>query len=162
MNGNQPVALARLAFYGEWSGKDETEGLAVGGFGGTVESWKEFEHEWKAVLDAYGLKYFRMSEFAQSTGQFKGWKDQEQRRIALLDALIGLLKSRALHWFGACVLSSDYDCVDADYQLHEFATKYALCATTPSPRLFPLGARISIGQRLSSSPFRNPPSSLAN
>jgi hypothetical protein len=130
MDGNQPVALAGLTFYGDASGKDETEGLAVGGFVGTVESWKEFEHEWKAVLDAYGLKYFRMSEFAQSTGQFKGWKDQEQRRIALLDALIGLLKSRALHWFGACVLSSDYDCVDADYQLHEFATKYALCATT--------------------------------
>src|SRR6266849_2075196 len=84
----------------------------------------------EAVLDAYGLKYFRMSELAQSTGQFKGWKDQEQRRIPLLDALIGLLKRRTLHWFGACVLSSDYDCVDADYHLHEFARNYALCETT--------------------------------
>ena len=37
MDGNQPVAVAGLTFYGDASGKDETEGLAVGGFVGTVE-----------------------------------------------------------------------------------------------------------------------------
>jgi len=38
MDVNQPVAVAGLTFYGDASGKDDTEGLAVGGRAGKNSS----------------------------------------------------------------------------------------------------------------------------
>jgi hypothetical protein len=124
------VAVSGLTFYGDASGKDQTEPLAVGGFVATVEAWKAFDPEWKAVLEANGLHYFRMSEFAHSTNQFKQWKGQEGRRIGLIDSLVKILERYTLHWSGACILKRDYERVDADYRLHEYATRYAICAVT--------------------------------
>lgn len=123
------VVVSGLTFYGDASGKDETEALAVGGFLATVDDWVAFDREWKEVLDANGLAYFRMSEFAHSTRQFKGWQHQEHRRVSLIDSLVKILERRTLHWAGACILKRDYEPVDADYKLREFATPYAICAT---------------------------------
>src|SRR5205085_5574772 len=60
----------------------------------TVEGWIDFDREWKERLSKDGLEHFHAQKFAQSSGPFSsGWKDNEQRRKALLGDLVGIIRS---------------------------------------------------------------------
>ena len=53
----------------------------VAGAVASAQDWIDFDVEWSKALKDNGLRYFRMSEFANSFGQFKsGWKKNENRR----------------------------------------------------------------------------------
>jgi len=108
--------MLALTLYCDASGKEDST-ISVGGFVGEVDGWSHFS-----------LKYFRMSEFAHSVGQFANdWKGKETKRRAVLDRLISLILSHAKFWTGICVLLVDYHRADKDWQLHEKAYPYPLC-----------------------------------
>lgn len=121
--------FAMISLYCDASGKEQDPLISIGGVVSTAEKWRLFDDEWHQALKAFGLDYFRMSEFAHSVGQFaSGWKSSEGKRRALLDRLIAIMISYVQFWTGVCVLKSDYDKVDADYELHERMFPYTVCA----------------------------------
>jgi hypothetical protein len=86
---------------------------------------------WALVLKQSDVEYFRMSEFAQSTGQFAvGWKKNETRRRNLLEKLVGIIKRHVRCWIGACVSQQEYDAADSIYRLREFLQPYPVCGVT--------------------------------
>jgi predicted RNA-binding protein with PUA domain len=80
--------MAALTAYFDASGKpDAGYELVVSGFISTAKKWRRFEEKWQRLLDKEGLPYFHMKEFAPSTGIFKHWKNDEQRRRRFLAEL---------------------------------------------------------------------------
>ena len=118
-----------LALYGDASGKEEDPIIAVGGAIARTDEWLKFEPEWNAVLEEFCVPYFHMREFAHSIEAYKvGWKKNEIKRKAFIDALVKVIVPHVSYWMGACVLRSDYEKVDADYKLHEQYYPYTFCA----------------------------------
>jgi len=118
-----------ISLYCDASGKDSSDGIAVGGFVSTADEWREFDRKWRIALDENELEYFRMAEFAHSTDQFEhGWKGDEQKRRNFLNRLLLIIREHAKYWMAACVLKRDYNRVDADYELHERTYPFTLCA----------------------------------
>jgi hypothetical protein len=101
----------------------------VAGAVATVENWKKFDRDLRAVLAEFGIAYFRMAEFAHSVGQFaNGWKKNESKRQAFLQRLILIMaKGYISQWLGACISQKAYDTADAIYQLHETLRPYPFC-----------------------------------
>jgi hypothetical protein len=125
------VAPDPLTVYCDASGKETDDVFVVGGALSTVGNWRAFDVEWKRALDENELLYFRMSEFAQSTGQFKkGWKKNEARRRQLLQRLSQIIADRVKYWMGVCIFKSAYDKANEKYQLAESYHPYTLCAHT--------------------------------
>jgi len=103
----------------------------VAGAVASVQDWLDFDKDWTAALRENGLLYFRMTEFAQSTRQFKvGWKANETRRREFLLRLAQIIVDHVACWIGVCVSQKDYDAADSIYQLHEFLQPYPLCGLT--------------------------------
>jgi hypothetical protein len=115
------IAPDPLVLYCDASRTNGDQHHVVAGAIGTVESWKQFDKDWRTALNEFHIEYFRMSEFAHSVGQFAvGWKKNEHRRRALVERLITIMaKGYILHWTGTCVSQKDYDEADTIYQLHE-------------------------------------------
>ena len=117
--------------YCDASGNETDPLFVVAGAVGTVEGWTRFDRDWKLALSENGLAYFRMSEFAQSKGQFaEGWEGNEDRRRELLNRLVGIIISSVECWIGAALFRRDYDKADQVYQLHEYLQPYPLCGVT--------------------------------
>jgi hypothetical protein len=94
--------------------------LVVGGYIASFEQWGKFESEWNEVLKEFGVpSYFRMAEFAHSTGQFSGWRDKEDRRRAFLKKLTTVIRIRVRRSIGLALLLDDYNAVNADFELSE-------------------------------------------
>ncbi len=119
-----------LTLYCDASGKDDRDVMVVAGFIASTDDWLNFEREWDRVLRHFKLGYFHMVEFAQSVKQFRGWKDDEERRRQLLTGLAMVIARHAKFWVGASVYLKDYSKVDAEYKLHEHFFPYPLCGLT--------------------------------
>ncbi len=103
----------------------------VAGAIASVKDWNDFDNEWRPALKDNGIQYFRMSEFAHSTGQFqKGWKNNEDRRRKFLERLAKIISEHIASWVGVCVSQKDYDAADLKYQLREYLRPYPLCGVT--------------------------------
>ncbi len=66
--------------------------MCVAGYLFSPEQCRRFDQEWAEVLEEFSLRYFRMSECAHGTGEFKGRReicDPVARRM------IGIIKRRA-------------------------------------------------------------------
>jgi len=79
--------------------------LVTAGFISSANDWIEFDERWRARLSRDDIKYFHMVEFAQSTVQFEGWKNDEPRRRALFADLLELISTYAYRRFG-CAIST--------------------------------------------------------
>jgi hypothetical protein len=118
-----------LALYCDASGKETDPIIVVAGAVSSVQHWLRFDEQWTQALLDNNLEYFRMSEFAHSTGQFKyGWKGSEDRRQQFLKRLVRIAMEHIQCWIGAAVRKSDYDRADAVYQVREFLQPYPLCS----------------------------------
>jgi hypothetical protein len=103
----------------------------VAGAIASIQKWADFDTQWAQALADNNLKYFRMSEFAQSVGQFAvGWKNREDRRRAFLLRLARIIAEHVACWVGACVSQRDYNAADRVYELHEYLQPYPLCGVT--------------------------------
>ncbi len=125
------IAPDPFTLYCDASGNETDLLFVVAGAVGTVEGWKAFDHDWKLALSDNELAYFRMSEFAQSKGQFAdGWEGNEARRRAFLNRLIGVIIRTVKCWIGAAVFLRDYEKADRVYELREYLQPYPLCGVT--------------------------------
>jgi hypothetical protein len=86
------VALLSAALDAAGSSHDQPV-LVVAGFISTAEQWVEFDCEWTHRLKQDGIECFHANEFANSRGQFKGWRDQESRRRKLSADLMGIIQN---------------------------------------------------------------------
>jgi hypothetical protein len=125
------IAPDPFTLYCDASGKETDDVFVVSGALSTVGNWREFDGKWKTALDENSLLYFRMSEFAQSTGQFKvGWKNNEKRRRVLLERLTQIMAKHVRYWMGVCIYRSDFDKANKVYQLEEHYHPYTMCGQT--------------------------------
>lgn len=125
------VGLEPITLYCDASRSEGGRFTAVAGAIASVADWLRFDAEWSAALRDNEVRYFRMSEFAQSVGEFKrGWKKNERRRRAFLERLARVIVSHVACWIGAGVYQREYDAADVVYQLHEFLHPYPLCGLT--------------------------------
>ncbi|MCH8041010.1 MAG: DUF3800 domain-containing protein [Nitrospinae bacterium] len=115
--GNSVPVMA-LTSYLDDSGKYEDPGCKICCVGGCVspeDAWKEFNTEWKAVLDQYGVPYLHMKEYAHSSGEnFGSWKDDEEKRRTFLSALMDIIERKVMCVVGATVPIQAFDMLTPD------------------------------------------------
>ena len=105
--------------------------MVVAGAVASVQEWKDFDLEWRQALADNDLRYFRMSEFANSFGQFeKGWKRNEKRRREVFTRLTQIVVDHVGCWVGASVSQQAYAAADRIYQLREYAQPFTVCGLT--------------------------------
>jgi len=103
----------------------------VAGAVASVQGWLDFDKEWCSALRDNSLRYFRMSEFAHSTGEFaKHWKGYEKRRQEFFLRLAHIIVDHVAFWVGASVSQRHYEAADQIYQLHEYQQPYTVCGLT--------------------------------
>jgi hypothetical protein len=109
---------------------DSTRVLAVAGFIATVDQWLKFECNWKDTLGKFGVTSLHMKHFAHSSGEFSGWKGDEDKRRDFLRELIGNIVLRVRHSFASAVLLDDWREVNERYYLEELIKPFGLCGRT--------------------------------
>ena len=113
--------------YFDASGKKESPVLAVAGFFAPINEWIRFEIEWKRCLAIYGTASLHMKDYAHSTGEYRSWKGDEKLRARFLGDLIRIIRERVDDSFATGVHMHEYNAVNEQYKLREWAHPYALC-----------------------------------
>jgi hypothetical protein len=105
--------------------------LVVTGFLSSVKLLADFEKRWAKLLADAGVPYFRMAEFAHSTGVFKDWKGNEGRRRAFLIKAIDIICEHVWVSIAAGVVLPAWQQCNQRYRLDEEDFRpYALCGWT--------------------------------
>jgi hypothetical protein len=94
------------AFFDESGHSSFSRVVAIGGAYGSPKYWRLFREAWSVTLEQHGVKSFRMSDFENRFGEFRGWKEQQRRD--LLAALFGILDETMLIPIGAAVVVEDF------------------------------------------------------
>jgi hypothetical protein len=93
----------------------------VSGWVAMVGGWERFETDWRILLAQYEIPYFHMKEFAHSTGPFKTWKGQENKRANFLRKAVDVIGSNVLCG-AACIVEHDsFEKVKKNYPLTDLA-----------------------------------------
>ena len=98
----------------------------MAGFVSTEAKWIKFKNAWNAVLNKYEVPYLHMKDFTCSTGIFKTWRGDEERRKRFLIDLIKVAKKGVRKGFSCSVLLHDFEDVNRDFRLREhWGSEYA-------------------------------------
>ena len=81
--------------------------ISVAGYMSTPDRWKRFESEWRETLDAYGVEFFHMTDFASGMQQFKDWP--RAKREPRLNKLISISNRNVLFSTASVVPAEVYD-----------------------------------------------------
>src|SRR5438309_2061938 len=81
------IPAAMFTAYFDAAGTKRKAVLTVAGFVSRVNKWARFEREWRAILDAYEIRHFHMTDFASSANEFNSWRGQTARRRELIERL---------------------------------------------------------------------------
>ena len=66
--------------------------IAVCGWLASVERWKAFESDWKALLGQYSVPFFHMADIAQFQGPYKKWYSARAEREEFLSQAVGIIR----------------------------------------------------------------------
>jgi hypothetical protein len=138
--------MTRFTVYFDASGHpDGTKVLSVAGFIATVEHWIRIERKWKKVLGDYGVASLHMKDFAHSTGEFVGWKENKTKRRLFLSALIDILRPLVHASFACSVDLVEYRRVDELMRVRKLISPLALtgikCIGTARERAEEMGIK---------------------
>jgi hypothetical protein len=94
--GSASGVLMLWGFFDESGEHDRLTGqlvrLTLGGCWANFEAWQAFSLDWAAILEAFGVRVFHMTDFEADRGEFKGWdkRPDDHRRLlnGLLDTMI--------------------------------------------------------------------------
>lgn len=75
--------------------------VSMGGLVGHERAWAAFESEWAEMLTASGVTALHMKDFSHFHGEFEGWREQPERRAALLRDASALVHKHNLRTVGA-------------------------------------------------------------
>lgn len=112
----------KLAAYFDDSGKPADSPVVIFcGFVAPLDQWLAFERDWTAILrrPEFDVPHFHMREVRRGRGQFAKFLNNEPLVASLLERLQRLIRARVVETFGACVITNDYNTVNADYMLDE-------------------------------------------
>jgi len=133
------------AFFDASGNEGRQEPLAVAGYLASREQWLLFERDWNETLKQAGLRYFRMSEFINRSGQFKGWNRAKRSRV--FDSLTTLIRVRVRKAFGCVVLCDAFDLVNRQYLLSEnLGHAFPMAAMTVLGGVFTWAAQVGHAQ----------------
>jgi hypothetical protein len=128
------VLVVPLTFYGDASWNQADVGppvMVASGFLTSEKLWGDFEKKWTAMLKHFGVRYFRMAEFAHRKGQFKGWEDRESDRKEFIRRAVAIISEFAWASFGAGLLTDDWELCNRQYLFKEEGFyPYPLCSWT--------------------------------
>ena len=128
-----------LAAYVDATGTKDTPALFVSGFVAKVPGWLMFERCWLSSLEECDITPpFHMNKFALGQGQFESWKDDKERRAAVMAQLIKVSLDHTLWSFSSGVGLLDYEAVNREYCVQESETMghpYTICATMTMQQL---------------------------
>ena len=108
--------MGALKGYFDESGKEDDpqfsdSAISVAGYVTTVDSWRDIEARWKAVLDRpeFSVPYLHMKEFAhfKPGSPFESWKGDEPRRAEFISALARVIRQSDLVGAGSIVRVPD-------------------------------------------------------
>ena len=112
--------MVHLTAYFDASGSpSDAHALTMAGFVSSEAKWHKLETEWNEVLKRYEVPYLHMKEFTCSTGHFKTWKNDEERRKHFLIDLVNVTKKRVHKSFGCSVILEDFHEVNRHFKLRE-------------------------------------------
>lgn len=93
-------------YFDESGTHDDSETLCVAGYLSTPAQWVEFEKEWRATLDYYGLAFFHMGKFTNGAQPYEDWKTE--KKAECFARLVGIINARTLLSIGHSFLVSRY------------------------------------------------------
>jgi hypothetical protein len=102
------LVFGLTAYMDETGHSRNTEFVGIAGLVASDERWQVLKRDWKNALKTYGIEWFHMTEFAHSTGQFKGWKRNEDRRREFFGKLVEIMKATEGLPVGSVVSMVDY------------------------------------------------------
>ena len=143
--------VAMFTAYFDVSGHPaDTDVLSVAGFIAHASQWTLFEKRWQKVLDRYGVSSLHMKDFAHSTGEFKAWKNDANKRRAFLSALIGTVKRTARHSFASSLYMPAYRAIDSVHKIRAVRTPLAFagCTVLQNARNWALETGLDLNQIL--------------
>ena len=96
--------LTLTGYFDESGTHDGSPAVVFAGFLSTPGGWQRLERDWRRALNDFGLPFFRMSSFANMTGDYKGWPEELRR-----ERLQRLLDTISEHVVGSvgCVVPTD-------------------------------------------------------
>jgi hypothetical protein len=100
--------MAVTGYFDASGSPDDGSVLVVSGFVSSARRWARFDSEWSKILQDSGIRVFHMEEFAHSTGEFKNWKREEEKRRKLLRDLIDVPASKVFRSFAGAVVLDDW------------------------------------------------------
>jgi len=115
----EETARVMISCYLDEAGGEEEQFTVVCGWLSTEVQWEQFEIDWRLMLASYGLAYFHMKEFSQSTKIFKKWKGSEGIRRRFIHDATEIIRSRVQ--FGVLVYTHHeiFRTVNSRFQLAE-------------------------------------------
>lgn len=99
-----------LKAYLDDSGDDidpQHKACSLFGYLGHVEQWEQFESEWRAALDEYGMPYLHMRDFIGSKQPYERFRHDEPGRVAFLQSLGKVIQRSRLEGVGSVVRLAD-------------------------------------------------------
>ncbi|MDA2934004.1 hypothetical protein MYX82_06640 [Acidobacteria bacterium AH-259-D05] len=105
--------------YLDASGDEALPAMSAAGFVAHEEQWEGFEKDWAMALKDEGLSEFHMKEFAHSVGEFKPWKDNEDRRVNFIKRLKEIIEKHTIRSFGFTLFVEEYKEVNRKLLLRE-------------------------------------------
>jgi len=123
---------AVLTFYADASGSEHDQAVTVvAGFINSANNWVDFDREWRAFLDLYGVPYLHMKEFAHSKGPFEIWRDNETTRQKFLADALRIIQKNGCTSFVTAIHSQAFnDVIRARHLLPFFGNAYLFAART--------------------------------
>lgn len=123
-SGWQEGIFVVFSVYFDASGQEsdtQTKYVAVSGFIAHTERWVKWEKDWleclerRKILNDKGLPEFHMSDCANYTYFFNGWRERESERQELLHELAEIIKGHLGQKVSCIINTDDYkQYIDAD------------------------------------------------
>ncbi len=89
----------------------DADAYTVAGFIADADRWDAFEVKWTEALGDFGLSAFHMTDFENCFGEFKDWKPDDPRRVALLTALFDVINDYTIGSIAYGVSQTMFDSV---------------------------------------------------
>jgi hypothetical protein len=102
------VMLDIKAYMDESGSSGDTDFVSIGGLVAAGGAWEMLEYQWREALDEFEITDFHMREYAQSVGQCKKWRGDEEKRREVYDRFIRLIYDAHAMPFGAVVPMAAY------------------------------------------------------
>ena len=108
-----PPPGALMGMLKGWFDDSRTEPLwAVGGYVGGLHQWEHFEKYWPKALEAAGVPYFHMKEWARPNGIYAKWhppQDHRKEVAEFMASLAAVVRNSYLHGISSIVRIADLE-----------------------------------------------------